>query len=301
MDNDIYKLNYAYLENWISLNPNLKNITYFNNILKTPSGEEIDLKNFLVSELLNNEYFKNNKYSMRESEFIKIIKLHTGSENILNDLVYKESENSKDNNEYVKNVKLNKLGNAVIITSELNNYEIKDVPANKVLFAYHSLIQESNYLPLNDLLKKINKEDLIIKSTAAVQYIYSILNIKFFNLINSDNSLNIKESNYIQSKSKFMFYLLLYQDLLTGNAKKLLDMYNVELNRISSLNKISIAQKYALHFYNKNLEALENLKKEQEKKEAVAMHRASNGYTSLILLLFSVLVTGIFITILYFS
>ena len=98
-----------------------------------------------------------------------------------------------------------------------------------------------------------------------------------------------------------MFYLLLYQDLLTGNAKKLLDMYNVELNRISSLSKISIAQKYALHFYNKNLEALENLKKEQEKKEAVAMHRASNGYTSLILLLFSVLVTGIFITILYFS
>ena len=305
MENEIYKANSIYIDTWIKLNPNLKGFIYENNILKIPNGDKINLQSFLVADLLNNPYFKNNALTISANEFLKIIKLHVGSENILNDLVFQKKDKIQ-NGEYVKAVKISNYGNAIIITSESKIYEIKDMFANEVLIEYQYLIKNhGNYVSLIDLLKRINKEELIDKSVPSNQPLLKLTNIKFFNLINSNSALNLRDNNYIQTKSKFMFYLLLNQDLLAGNSQKLLDMYNFELNRIASLSELNTNQQYALHYYKNIIEALDNYK-----KEATNIHRASNGYTSLILLypskvtisnsLSSVIMTGIFLSILYF-
>lgn len=300
METEIFKANDSYVKNWISLNPNLKGFNYKNNILICPDGKEINFKNFLVSELLNNQYFKNNVYTLSSKEFITIIKLHVYSDYILNDLIYtSRSESSITNNEYIKNVKINSKGYATIITSENNVYEIEDVPANEVLMTYTLLFSQTNYLPLNELLKNIHKENT--KDENIDDFSNSILNIKFFYLINSSLPLNSKESEYIVSKSKFIYYLLINQDLLTGCAQHLLDLYNIELNRIASLKNPNISQQLALHSYKKNLADFDNYKKEQEKKEVIKPLKVSNGYTSLFIILTSIIVTGFFLLILYFA
>ena len=75
MVNSVFIENKKFINQWINLNPNFKGLEFQNNILKY-NEFELDLKSFLVSELLKNTYFNNNIYTMKINEFLKIINLH---------------------------------------------------------------------------------------------------------------------------------------------------------------------------------------------------------------------------------
>ena len=58
MDEEIAKNNELYMKNWISLNPNLKDITFSNNTLYTPD-EKINFKNYsFKNNIKNNQWNK---------------------------------------------------------------------------------------------------------------------------------------------------------------------------------------------------------------------------------------------------
>ena len=63
MNEEISKANEIYINDWFSLNPNLNDLKFENNTVVTAS-ESINLGNFLVADLLTNNYFNNNKYSI---------------------------------------------------------------------------------------------------------------------------------------------------------------------------------------------------------------------------------------------
>ena len=86
MNEEISKANEIYINDWVSLNPNLSDLKFENNTIIT-SSENINLGNFLVADLLTNNYFNNNKYSISKKEFLTILKLHVTADKILNDKI----------------------------------------------------------------------------------------------------------------------------------------------------------------------------------------------------------------------
>ena len=57
MNEEISKANEIYINDWFSLNPNLNDLKFENNTIIT-ANESINLGNFLVADLLTNNYFK---------------------------------------------------------------------------------------------------------------------------------------------------------------------------------------------------------------------------------------------------
>lgn len=270
MGKDIFLENYKFISHWINLNPNLKKLVFINNVIKY-EHEEIDLKYFLVSELLNNEYFINNIYSMSKNEFLKIVKLHTVSEEIL-----------KNNNEYIKHIKINEKGKPVIVTNK-QNILISEFKANDVISKYNYLLLSNNYyVPVNTLLKELNLDA-------------SSCNI-FFNIFLPKDELNNSEYKYIEEISKFIFTLNDNEHLIVGNAKFLLNKYMIEINSLKYIDSLTPAQKYALTLYEDYIKILENESKKNE--ETKSYSSSSYGYSTLWMIIASVISTILVITFL---
>ncbi len=124
LNNDILN----YLSNQ---NSNLKEITIENNILDY-QGRKIDLNNFLINDLLqNNNSFKENINYMSSEDFFNIIEVNTKE--------IKKDENNIDIND-LANLALNKLSdkkdNSIISAKTyfniLSNNQIDDEKANQI-------------------------------------------------------------------------------------------------------------------------------------------------------------------------
>lgn len=263
MSESIFKENNKFMIQWFSLNPNFKGLEFQNNILKY-NGTDIDLKTFLVSELLTNEYIRNNIYTMKANEFFKIIKLHVEAISILEN--NQSEEEKKDNIEYIKNVKINSIGHCVIITND-NEIELLNTNVNEVVQKYNSLLLKCNYyVPVNDLLKALNipqkKKD-------------PITSFDFFDLLHKEkDEANMTELNYVKYISNFIFVLNDNEHLLVDKAKYLLKYYTLEINSLKLEENLTSIQKYALKLYDSYIEILEN----ENKKNEEANYSSSKNY-----------------------
>lgn len=270
MGKEISLENHKFISHWIMVNPNLKDLIFINNVIKY-EHEEIDLKNFLISELLNNEYFANNIYSMNKNEFLNIIKFHTKSEEIL-----------KNKSEYIKHIKINEKGKAIVVTNG-QTITIEKISANEVISKYNSLLLTNNYyVPIETLLKELNLEELSYGN--------------FFSILRKKEELNEPESKYIQAISKFIFALNDNEHLLIGNAKFLLNKYMIEMNSLKYIDSLTPAQKYALTLYEDYIKILENESKKNE--ETKSYSSSSYGYSTLWMIIASVISTILVITFL---
>lgn len=289
MSNAIFKENKKFISQWISLNPNFKDLEFQNNIL-TYRESQIDLKTFLVSELLNNEYFINNIYIMKPNEFLNIIEWHVKSISILNP---KEEKNTDRTVDYIKHIKINPLNRALVITDK-ENIEITDMSASDVLSKYSLLLLKYNYyVPLTELLKALNKEDEKTKSSNS-----------FFELLSKDGVLSVSEYNYIRNVSNFIFKLNDNEHMLVGKARDLLDFYIFEINELKQVEdlketedlkqvkKLTPAQEYALKLFNQYMQLLEEEKKKNEESENLNSSH-NYGYSSISLIITSILATGL--------
>lgn len=289
MSEEISKANEFYINDWISLNPNLNDLKFENNSIINQM-EKINLENFLVADLLNNNYFRNNKYSMSKKEFLTIIKLHVTSSKILNDIglkVHKEAK--KNSNEYIKNIKLSSNGFLTVMTDK-NVYQLNCPIFNRVLIIYNNLLEKFNYyIPYDFFYKELKKQNLIIEKEEAQENNNSL---KYLDLINKKEEYSLKEYNYLDSISNFIFKLLLNEEYLCSSALNLLNIYKYEMNKLSSKDLLNPNETYILTQYNKNIEALEKLKKTQEEKEALSSRASSFGFSSLFLIISSVLLSG---------
>ena len=284
MVNSVFIENKKFINQWINLNPNFKGLEFQNNILKY-NEFEIDLKSFLVSELLKNTYFNNNIYTMKINEFLKIINLHIEAIAILNQ---KDEDLEQDTEEYIKHVKINSLGRAMIITNE-DEIEIMDINANEVLSKYTSLITKYDYyVPLNAMLKQLHKEEKTKDS--------KIISINFFKLLQKDEDLTLSEYNYIKYVSNFIFKLNDNEDKIVDKARYLLDLYMLEMNRLKYIEKLTASQKYALKLFDNYIEILEAQNKKNE--EANYSSSKNYGYSLFSLILASVITTAL--TIIFF-
>lgn len=279
MKEEIFKENRIFISEWIKLNPNFKGLSYDNNVLKLNDDTYIDLKTFLVSDLLKNDYFKNNIYSMSLQEFIKIIKFHIAAEKILNN----EQQNVNKIVEYVKNIKINEQGLAVILTKD-SKIIINDLEARVVLSKYNSLLLKFNHdVPLNELLKSLNKEIKLKNNNS---------NLNFFDLLLREEELNTDEYTFITHISNIIFKLLNNEHLLVENARHLLDIYLIEMNKLKNSNRLTPAQKYALKLYDECLLSIEEKNKKNE--ESNSLNSSLNyGYSTLYIILTSVIISGI--------
>ena len=286
MVNSVFIENKKFVNQWINLNPNFKGLEFYDNILKY--GEiEIDLKSFLVSELLKNTYFNNNIYTMKINEFLKIINLHIESISILNP---KDDEEIAQTEEYIKHVKINSLGRAMIITNE-DVIEIMDIGAIEVLSKYSSLTTKYDYfVPLNELF--------ILLQKAEKQKSPEISTINFFTLLHKDGELNLAEYNYIKYISNFIFSLNDNEEKIIDKARYLLDIYMIEMNRLKCVENLTNAQKYALKLYNEYIKILETELKKNE--EANYSSSKNYGYSTFWMIFASVISTIITIIFLYY-
>ncbi len=277
MDN-INISNYHFLKEWISLNPNFVGLEYSTNNYLISGKVNIFLKDFLVEELLNNEYFKNNIYSMSKEEFINIIKIHVQSQSLLNSSENNLSENLNINNsDYIRKISINDNSKALIITSSGNNLVINNVPYSKVVSVYSDEVEKCNYyVPVKYFLSKIIDSD----------------KIKYFELINSSKDINIEQLNYLRSFEKFMGILLKNEDKIIGSAKDLLDMYKRNLFSLSLLENLNSNQKKAVNTYYDIINSYIDSKNKETEKEEQVYNRSSVGYSSLALLLSVIFIAG---------
>lgn len=271
MSKDVFSTNFPYLHEWIQINPNLKDFSYVNNILYSPNGEAIDLQDFLVSTLLENSYFSHNKYTINADSFLNIIKMHVHAEEIIN-------KDSLESNEYVKYVTINKEGYAVIVTSS-EKYVIFNLKAQDVIAEYTLLIKPyTNFVPLKVLLQNL-------KGFTPQPNLFKIMN--------SSAPLDKKQQKLLNDFLEFLLTLLANQELLVGNAKKLLELFMLEINRLYAIeDSLNENQKYVLHCYEQYIKQADFLRQEEEQKEALSRKKASYGFGSLALILTSIIATG---------
>lgn len=275
MNKYIYDENYKFINDWINNNPNFKSIIFDNNILIDSLGIKINLENYLVSNLLKSEYFKNNIYKMDENTFFKAVRLNLKAFKIFNGNI----ENIT-NDEKINNVRIDQKGKAVAET-ENSKVEITDHTALKVLSTYTSLIaNDTIHIPLSTLLKSLN-------------------NNKFYELINSSLDLSKEDYDYINEYSNYMLELLQNEELLTDETKKLLYDYQFSMNSLTNINRNS-NQNVALNIYIDNLRLYNKEESIKQKDEETLNLKVSSslGYSSLVLIVTSVIVTVILIMLL---
>ena len=127
--------------NYQILNPNLKNIEFQNNSIIS-SNEVISLKSFIISDLLKNNYFNDNKYTISLKDFLFIVKLHVASNDILNTSI--KDENIIDvNHEDVEKFKIeNKLQEDNLIIGHIGTF--KESKNQKFLLKIVKVLKERN-------------------------------------------------------------------------------------------------------------------------------------------------------------
>ena len=270
MNEFVFEENSKLLNDWISKNPNFSVLKFENNILTSSDGQSIDLKDFLLSSLLNNELIKNTINKMSEETFVRILKINSKAfkiENISNKYLIVD--------EKIKKVRINENGQAIAETDN-DNIEIKDHKALKVLNTYNALIENNTvHIPLSTLLKKLNDN-------------------KFYDLINTNYELSKDDYDYINVFSDYMFDLMYDQDYLINEANKLLKNYEFTMNELKNNNNRTHNQNTALNIYLDKLRNF-NIKIENKKEES---HNSSPGYSSLVLIITSVVVTAMLIILL---
>ena len=276
MKDSIEIQNKNFILHWINYNPNFKNITYNNHIIKFSNGDEINLYDFLILSLLDNPKIKQSIYTMDELLFKKII--YTNVE------IYKFMNPLNNVEEYIKHIKITPRSTIYITTSN-SNIEIEDAKPLEVLQIYNNLSKVSNgYVSMKSLLRKLNKP---YNSNYKKD-------INFFELINSNRELDLTELSYVNYFSKYMYDLMCFQDYLVGDAKKTLELYNHKMAVLSIAENLNKNQRRALNLFNDNIQAY-NLKLE---KETIPERKASYGFSSLVLIIVSVVVTLALITLL---
>ena len=272
MEKSIETQNKDFMIYWIEKNPNFNGINFYNNSIVFRNNVTVNLGNFLISSLLNNQNIKQQINSMEEFLFQKIISANTEVYNYMNSI--------DNDGEYIINIRLAPTNNAVLITTnKTENKAIKDLKPFDVLRAFNSLSRNpgNNYITIENLYKKLNKTYIPEGKK----------DIDFFDLINTDRELSLAEINSINDFSHYMYNLMCYQDYLIGDAKKLLELYNHKMVLLLNNEELNDNQKYALKLYNDNLSAY-NFKLE---KETSHQRKASSGFSSLVLIIISVLVT----------
>ena len=274
LQNVEYK-NYLFLTEWIDNNPNLRNIIFKDNTIISSNGKKIQLGDFLISYMLNNLDFRNEITTMDEDKFIWLVDVQCKAKKILSD------SSSSISDDYIKTIYGNDEGYAVLITSNNKKVTIKK-PLSMVSNKYYSMLDEyDNYVPVDALLSEL--------SIRQKKY-----DIKFFDLLNKAGQLSDEDKEYIDYVSDFVSQLLLAQDYLVEDAKDLLSKYVSYLRGISLSDKQNEAQAYALKLYekyaNEYTNSLLKIYKEELKKEA-QLNRASYGYSSIVLLVASVIAT----------
>jgi hypothetical protein len=288
----IYEENKRYFNDWISLNPNLYGFSYENNILMTPNNEKINLKYFLVSNLLQNRYFNKNKYSMSAKEFIFIIKINVTANNLINNIDHDKFTNINVN-EFIVNIKI--LNNkSLLIKTNVNEYLIDTNNYSNIFLIYSDMLKKYNsYVPLNIFLEELKTLNIKLPKNSPIN------ETKVIELFDKTDSYTSSEINYIKKISDFIFQLILNQELLCDSAQQLLDIYNTKMNYLASKNNLNDNEKYIYKLYQENIKKLEDIKKENEQKEALQNKASSLGYSSLALILLTVFVFGIVTSIIF--
>lgn len=284
---NISKINEIFIKEWISLNPNLKNIEFQNNSIIS-SNEVISLKSFIISDLLKNNYFNDNKYTISLKDFLFIVKLHVASNDILNTNIKDENIVDVNINEYVKNIKLSSDSKILIITN-IKTHAIECNEFNKILMLYSNLtIKYNNYVPFKVLLNEFKK---ISYTTFYEDSEYN--QSKYFILLHKKSDYTMNEMNYLKTISDFIFKLLCNEEYICSQARILLDNYNFEMNKLLNIATPSENEKFLLKLYQRNLNALNGYQQKIQEKEEASFKKASSfGFSSLFLIISSVLLSG---------
>lgn len=288
MNQSIYVENAKYIQDWITHNPNLNQIVFENNTVSSPEfkGEkfgEIPLKNFLVSTLLQNKQFADMRYTIKAKPFMKLLNLHIQAEEML---VSNEEET-------IQHIEIGQNGHAVVVTN-ISSYEIKEkneeenkkFQASRVISQWQLLrFQYSSSVPFQKFCSAIGYRGV------------SSAQIPFFRYVNQEETLSKEEVEYIKAKSFFFLDLIFNQNLIAGNAQKLLELYFYEMNRLYTLENLNQNQKRAAKLYEHNLEIVEE---ETGIKKALPGRKASFGFSSLALIITAIISTGVFLFLLIF-
>ena len=112
--------------------------------------------------------------------------------------------------------------------------------------------------------------------------------------------MNDDQKKYIIGISKFMAQLLYYSNYLVEDAHQLLNIYIQHMGDLKFSDKEKTErEKFALELYSKYQDEyqayLEKEQREAEKEEARLLRASSIGYSSIVLIITSVLFTGILI------
>ncbi|MBE6161094.1 MAG: hypothetical protein E7158_02580 [Firmicutes bacterium] len=241
MNEYIYNENTKFINSWKSINPNLKNITLENNILKDSKGSSINLKTYLISTILKNDFVNNNINSINEELFLKIVELNSKAFEISNSHLENITIDEK-----IRKIKINEKGEAIAETEKNNNVEITGHKALKVLSTYTSLIANNTvHISLSTLLKKLN-------------------NNKFYDLIETDYELSNSDYEYITNFSKFMLELSINKDYITEETKSLLNNYEFLMFNLKNSDSKTRNQKLALDQYESNQIIFKNTNKKND-------------------------------------
>ncbi|MBE6161639.1 MAG: class B sortase [Firmicutes bacterium] len=226
--------NQEYISKWIESNPNFSNIKFQNNSILFSNGSKIDLKNFSLSSLLDNEDFISNLKLMDEYLLYKII--------YANAEIYKFYNRDTNIDEYIKDIKITDQGN-VLITTDKSKKETKGIKINSILMTYSSLLNSSTNgkVSIDKLFKKIGLNNFHEKNGELL----------FFDLLDKNDEFKTIEIHYIGDFSKYMYTLVRYQNYLVGDAKKLLESCNYKINKLMKSDNLNNLQKDALKLYNK--------------------------------------------------
>ena len=262
MDSNFFQKNNLIINNWISTNPNFKGILFEKNIIKFPNGTKINLNDYLLSNILQNEYINNNINNFDINTLLNILDINIRAFKISN-------THSIPNDLKIKNVKINNNGKAIAETNK-NNIEINGHKALNVLNTYTKLIiNDTIHIPVSKLLKSLNDN-------------------KYYELINSTNSLKKIDLNYLINYTSFMKKLLINEKYLDNNAKSLLNNYQFIMLNLTTKNNISENEKIALEYYNDLFNKDDN--SPQKEKESNILD-SSLGFSSITLIGISVVIT----------
>jgi hypothetical protein len=151
----------------------------------------------------------------------------------------------------------------------------------------------NSYVPLNIFLEELKTLNIKLPKNSPIN------ETKVIELFDKTDSYTSSEINYIKKISDFIFQLILNQELLCDSAQQLLDIYNTKMNYLASKNNLNDNEKYIYKLYQENIKKLEDIKKENEQKEALQNKASSLGYSSLALILLTVFVFGIVTSIIF--
>ena len=280
MDEYILEQNSMCINDWIKKNPNFYDFKFKDNILTTPDGEEIDLSNFLLPTLLNNQLINDTITVMSDKTFIRILKLNIKAFRIEN-----TTNKALINDGKIEKIEIvNGCAKAILEKKapgeEENAITITGHKAREVLSTYTTLVSNSTvHIPLSTLLKNLNND-------------------KFYDLINTNYELSKEDFDYINVFSDYMFDLMYDKSLLIKEAQELLNNYEFEMNSLQAKENRTPNQTTALNIYLDKLRDFEIKIANKEKEDMSRNNKSSRGYSLLALIATSVIVTAMLLVLL---